>query len=262
MTMYIISAILIYFFFGFSLYFFQRKILFNRSGKPKKPIEYGLKNIIELNIPTSDNCNLLAWYSEPQFNKPTLLYFHGNSFDIGERSYRIQKYIDQGWGVILLSWRGFSGNNGNPTELNLYKDAESALKWIDESTNIVKKNIVLYGESLGTGVAVEIATRYIFKSVVLEAPFTSIVDLAQKRYKIYPAKFLVLDKFDNFSKINKIYSPLLIISGKKDEIIPYNHGQKLFLKANEPKKSVFIDEAMHNNLYDYNIEKDVIQFNL
>ena len=103
--------------------------------------------------------------------------------------------------------------------------------------------------------------RYFFKSVVLEAPFTSIVNLAQKKYKIYPAKFLVLDKFDNFSKINKIYSPLLIISGKKDEIIPYNHGQKLFLKANEPKKSVFVDEAMHNNLYDFNIEKDVIKFN-
>ena len=105
------------------------------------------------------------------------------------------------------------------------------------------------------------ATRYSFKSVVLEAPFTSISDMAQKRYKIYPTKFLVLDKFDNLSKINKITSPLLIISGKRDEVVPHSHSLRLFLKANLPKESVFIDEAMHNNLYDFNIHKNVISFN-
>ena len=104
-------------------------------------------------------------------------------------------------------------------------------------------------------------TRYQFKSIVLEAPFTSIADLAQKRYKIYPTKFLILDKFDNLSKINKILSPLLIISGKRDEVVPHAHSLKLFLKAKRPKESVFIDEAMHNNLYEFNIEKNVINFN-
>ncbi len=262
MLKYIISAVSIYFFFGFFLYFFQRKILFNVSGKPKNPSEYGLNNIIELKIPTSDGINLLGWYSKPKIQKPTLLYFHGNSFDIGERSYRIERYIKKGWGVLLIAWRGYSGNRGYPTEINLYKDGEAAINWLEKFTETKKENIILYGESLGSAVAVELATRNIFKSVVLEAPFTSIQDIAQKRYKIYPVKYLILDKFDNFSKISKVLSPLLIISGKKDEVVPHEHSQKLYLNANQPKSSVFIDEAMHNNLYDFNIDKYVIKFNL
>ena len=105
------------------------------------------------------------------------------------------------------------------------------------------------------------ATRYLFKFIVLEAPFNSISDVAQKKYKVYPTKYLVLDKFDNLSKINKILSPLIIISGKRDEVIPHSHSLKLFLKANNPKESVFIDEAMHNNLSDFNIDCNVISFN-
>tara|TARA_B100000700_G_C14934106_1_gene803380 strand:+ start:84 stop:884 length:801 start_codon:yes stop_codon:yes gene_type:complete len=261
MVKYIISAISIYFFLGFLLFFFQRKILFNVSGVPKKPSEYGLSNVDELQILTSDGINLLAWYSKPKINNPTLLYFHGNSFDIGERSYRIDRYIKKGWGVLLLAWRGYSGNKGYPSESNLYKDGESALHWIKSSTSTKNENIVLYGESLGTGVAVELATRYPFKSVILEAPFTSIADIARKRYKIYPMKHLILDKFDNISKISRVLSPVLIISGKKDEVIPHFHSKKLLSKANHPKSSVFIDEATHNNLYDFGIEKEVIKFN-
>ena len=261
MIKYIISIIFIYLFFGFFLFIFQRKIVFNISGLPKKPSEYGLKDIEELDILTSDGLNLLCWYSKSKKKDlPTLIYFHGNSFDIGERAYRIQRYIDNGWGVLLVSWRGFSGNKGKPTENNLYIDAESIMTWIDKKNLIKEDNIILYGESLGAGVAVEMATRYTFKGVVLEAPFTSIVDIAQKRYKIYPAKFLVLDKFDNFSKIKKINSPILIISGTKDEIVPHSHSIKLYNAANKPKDSLFVDEAMHNNLYDFNIDKKVIEF--
>ena len=262
MLKYIISAISIYIFFGIFLYFFQRKIIFNTSGKPKEPIYYGLNSVQEIKISTSDGLKLITWYSKAKLNQPTLLYFHGNSFDIGERSYRIERYIKRGWGVLLLAWRGYSGNKGKPTEKNLYVDAEAALMWIKKNTKVNKKDIVLYGESLGTGVAVEMGTRYSFKSIILEAPFTSICDIAQQRYKIYPAKYLTLDKFNNIEKINKILSPLLIISGKKDEVIPHSHSIKLFSKAKHPKDSVFIDEAMHNNLYDFGIEKKVINFNL
>ena len=180
---------------------------------------------------------------------------------LGERAYRIQRYLNEGWGVLLFAWRGYSGNKGNPTENNLYKDAESALKWIEKNTYLQKSDLVIYGESLSTGVAVELGTRYLFKSIVLEAPFTSISDIAQKKYKIYPVKFFVLDKFDNYKKIIKVFSPLLIISGMKDEVIPHSHSVKLFTKAKDPKDCLFIGEAMHNNLYDFNIDKKVINFN-
>ena len=215
MIKYIISALTIYFLYGLILFIFQRKILFNRTGIPKKPRDYELNNIKELKIKTFDGVNLLAWYSKPKLNQPLLVYFHGNSFDIGERSHKIKRYIDIGWGVLLLAWRGYSGNKGRPSEKNLYIDGESTIKWVNENLNYDYKDLIIYGESLGSGVAVELGMRYKFKSIILEAPFTSITEVAKKRYIIYPVKNLLLDKFDNYSKINKILSPILIISGKK-----------------------------------------------
>jgi len=259
---YIFSAIFLYFFLGLSLYLLQRKILFNTSGQPKNPSYYGLKNVKEVQILTKDGVSLLSWYFKGMRNNPLLVYFHGNSFDIGERAYRIKRYIDENWSVLLVSWRGYSGNKGNPSEKNLYLDGEASLRWIIENTNYRFKDLVIYGESLGSGVAVELGKKYEFASVILEAPFTSVSDIAHQRYKIFPTKFLVKDKFNNIEKINKLKSPLLIISGKKDEVVPHIHSQILFQEAKVLKESVFIDEAMHNNLYDFDIEKKVISFTL
>ena len=259
--MYIISAFVIYVIFGFFLFIFQRRIVFNTIGIPQEPAYYGLQNVEIIKIITPDDIELLAWFTKPRQNNPTLVYLHGNSFDIGERAYRIKRYNKEGWGVLLFAWRGYSGNKGKPTEKNLYEDAESVLRWIEINTNLNKSDLIIYGESLGTGVAVELGTRYLFKSIVLEAPFTSIADIAQKKYIIYPAKFFVLDKFNNFKKITQVFSPLLIISGMKDEVIPHSHSVKLYSKANHPKDCLFIGEAMHNNLYDFNIDKKVINFN-
>ena len=259
---YIFSSIFLYFFLGLLLFIFQRRIIFNRSGHPGTPKNYNLYNTKEVYIVTEDGISLLSWYHQGNKNLPLLLYFHGNSFHIGDRAHRIEKYINKNWNVLLISWRGFGGNGGNPTEKNLYKDGEAVLKWIKEKTEFKLDQVIIYGESLGSGVAVELGTKYNFLSIVLEAPFTSIEDIAKMRYRIFPTKYLVKDKFDNYSKIDSLKSPLLIISGKKDEIVPHNHSIKLYEKANVEKKCVFIDEAIHNNLYEYGIEKDVIEFNL
>ncbi len=259
---YIFSAIFLYIFFGLLLYLLQRRILFNKSGHPGTPVDCGLFSTREVYITTDDNVSLLSWFHQGDKKSPLLIYFHGNSFNIGDRAFRAKRYIDQNWSVLLVSWRGFGGNKGNPTEANLYKDGEAVLKWVSKNTNLNRDQIIIYGESLGSGVAVELGIKYSFLSIVLEAPFTSISDIAKKRYKIYPSKLLVKDKFDNFSKIDKLKSPLLIISGKKDEIVPHHHSLKLLNKAKVIKKGVFIDEAIHNNLYDFGIEKDVIAFNL
>ncbi len=259
---YIFSGIFLYFFLGLTLFIFQRRILFNKSNHPGLPRDYNLLNTLEVFIKTDDNIDLLSWYHIGDPNLPLLVYFHGNSFHIGDRANRIERYTKQNWNVLLVSWRGFGGNKGKPTEANFYKDGEAVLKWIKKNTDFTFKQIVIYGESLGSGVAVELGIKYEFLSIVLEAPFTSIEDIAQKRYRIFPTKFLVKDKFNNYGKIDKLKSPLLIISGKKDEIVPHAHSVRLFDKANVKKKSVFIDEAIHNNLYDFGIEKNVIEFNL
>ena len=261
MPIYIFSGIFLYLIIGLCLFVIQRRITYNKTGIPGKPIEYGLKEIKEVFIETPDNLTLLSWFQKPKDNNPILIYFHGNSFDIGERAYKIKRYINNGWGVFLLAWRGYSGNKGVPTEKNLYIDGQSAINWIKNNTNLKNSEIILYGESLGCGVTVELALNAKFKSIILEAPFTSIGDIGQQKYPIYPAKYLTLDKFDNLSKIDRISSPLLIIHGKNDEVIPYSHSLKLFDKAKEPKKHVCVDEAMHNNLYEFNIDKEVISFN-
>ena len=261
MSIYIFSGIFLYLIIGLVLFVIQRSITFNKSGKPRRPEEYGLRSIKEVFIETPDKLTLLAWFHKPKDKNPILIYFHGNSYDIGERAYRIERYINKGWGVFLLAWRGYSGNKGTPTEKNLYIDGQTAIDWVKVNTGYHNSNIVLYGESLGCGVAVELCLQDKFKSIILEAPFTSVVDIGQNKYPIYPVKFFTLDKFDNLSKIDRISSPLLIINGKKDEVIPFTHGLQLFQKAKEPKKHVCVDEAMHNNLYEFDIDKEVISFN-
>ena len=229
------------------------------------PENYGLENIKEIKINTIDKISLLAWFYEGKSDKPILVYFHGNSFDIGERAYRIKRYNDAGFSTLIVGWRGYSGNEGKPTENNLYLDGKATIEWILENTKFNSEDIINYGESLGSGVAIELNLKFKFLCTVLEAPFTSIADVANKRYKMYPTKFLkflIKDKFDNLSKIDKIKSPLLIISGTKDEVVPHLHSKLIYNKANNPKKSLFIDEAMHNNLYDFGIEKIVINFTL
>ena len=259
---YIFFIVFLYIFFGFLLYIFQRRIIFNKSGKPRAPEHYTLEKTKEINIKTVDNISLLAWFHKGDKNMPILVYFHGNSFDIGERAHRIKRYNDAGFSTLLVSWRGFSGNKGKPTEKNLYLDGKATIDWVLNNTKFSIQDIINYGESLGSGVAVELNLKYNFLCTVLEAPFTSIADVANKRYKIYPTKYLVKDKFDNLSKIDQIKSPSLIISGLRDEVVPHLHSILLYNKANNPKKSLFIDEAMHNNLYDFGIEKSVINFTL
>ena len=107
---YIFSAIFLYFFLGLLLFSLQRKIVFNTSGRPQNPSYYGLNDTKEIQIITKDGVSLLSWYFKGLSSKPLLIYFHGNSFDIGERAYRIKRYIDKGFSILLVSWRGFSGN--------------------------------------------------------------------------------------------------------------------------------------------------------
>ena len=114
--------------------------------------------------------------------------------------------------------------------------------------------------SKGTAIAIELGQNKHYKAVILEAPFTSVSDVAQKMYPIYPVKYLLWDKFENLSKINNLYSPLLVLHGRKDEVIPFKMGEKIYNEYKNKKDNVFIDEAMHNNLYEYSIADKVIEF--
>ena len=139
---------------------------------------------------------------------------------------------------LIVSWRGFSGNKGKPTEDGLYKDAKAAVYWL-KNKNINEESIIIYGESLGTGVAVEIAQNNNFAGIILESPFTSMVDAGASKYPIFPIRLLLKDKYESDKKIKNINSPILIMHGEADRIVPFWMGKKMYELANKPKYSYF-----------------------
>ena len=226
------------------IYFYQRNLLYHPSDNNYQgdKIQFDYEEIF---IKVDEEIKLKSWIIEKDFkNYKTLVIFHGNAGHLSNRIYKLNELYKLNINILLISWRGFSGNKGSPTEQNLYKDAEAAIKWLNEK-NINNNQIILYGESLGSGVAVELGKKNNFSSIILESPFTSIENSAKIYYPYLPVKFLLKDRYDSISKIKKINSPILIMHGRKDDIVPFFMGKKLFEKANSPKDSYFTDSDDH-----------------
>ena len=220
------------------LYFSQRKLLYyptanNYSGDRLVVL------IEKVKIKTKDNIELLSWYHKKNINDyKTILFLHGNAGTLEDRIHKINHFKDIDINFLLLSWRGFSGNNGDPSEKGIYEDARSAVSWL-KNKGIVEKNIIIYGESLGTGIATEIAQNNNFAGVILESPFTSMIEAGSSKYPIFPIRLLLKDKYESNKKIKNIKSPILIMHGEADTIVPFRMGKKLYELANEPKYSYF-----------------------
>ena len=226
------------------VYFYQRNLLYHPSENnyQNDTIQF---NHQEIFIKVNDEIKLKSWIINKDLkNFKTLVFFHGNAGDLSNRIYKLNELDKLNINILLISWRGFSGNEGYPTEKNLYEDAEAAVKWLNKK-KVSNSQIILYGESLGTGVAVEIASKNNFNSIILESPFTSIENSAKIYYPYLPVSFLLKDRYDSISKIKKINSPILIMHGRKDDIVPFFMGKKLFEKANSPKDSYFTDIDDH-----------------
>ena len=226
------------------VYFYQRNLLYHPSENnyQNDTIQF---NHQEIFIKVNNEIKLKSWIINKDLkNFKTLVFFHGNAGDLSNRIYKLNELDKLDINILLISWRGFSGNEGYPTEKNLYEDAEAAIDWLNKK-KVSNSQIILYGESLGTGVAVEIASKNNFNSIILESPFTSIENSAKIYYPYLPVSFLLKDRYDSISKIKKINSPILIMHGRKDDIVPFFMGKKLFEKANSPKDSYFTDIDDH-----------------
>ena len=186
-------------------------------------------------IENSSNIKLRSiFYKHPSNTKTTLLMFHGNAGPIENRFYKINKLSKYDQNILLISWRSYSGNDGEPTEDGLYDDARSAIKWLEEK-NISKKDIIIYGESLGTAVTIEIAQNNNFKGLILEAPFTSMIDAAKFHYPYLPVSIMLKDKYLSDKKIKNVISPIFIMHATGDDIVPFRMGEKIYELANSPK---------------------------
>ena len=248
----ILAIFFIYFLILVFLYFYQRNLLYhpNENNYSEDKISVDIENV---RIKTSDNIELLGWYHEKNLKDfKTLIFFHGNAGSLENRIHKLNHFRDMNINFLIIAWRGFSGNNGNPSEQGLYEDGKSAIDWLIKK-GVSEKNLILYGESLGTGVATHLAQNKNFAGVILETPFTSMIDAAKKFYPYIPVKMLLKDKFENYKKIKNIDSPILIMHGEADQLVPFSMGKKIYEIANEPKYSYFTKYDNHMMEYDENL---------
>jgi len=243
------SVVLAYFIIILFVYFYQRNLLYHPSENNYLNDKITF-NYEEIFIETDKNINLKSWFIKKDLNRfKTILIFHGNAGNLFNRVYKLNELNKLDVNILLISWRGFSGNKGKPTEKNLYHDAKEAVKWLN-NRGVISKNIILYGESLGTGAAIELGTSNAFGGIILESPFTSIANAAKIYYPYLPVNILLKDRYDSIGKIKHITTPILIMHGKKDNIVPQKMGLELYEKANQPKFSYFPENDDH--MMEYN----------
>lgn len=231
-----------------SFYVLQRRLIYQPDATHYTPSDGGLAGVSEVILETRDGVRLVAWYSPAAPGKPTLLYFHGNGAGLLNRSERIKLFASEGYGVFMPSYRGYSGSSGEPSETAIIADAALAYDYLT-GKGLTPGEIVLYGESLGTGVAVQTAASHPVAGVVLELPYTSLVDVAKSMYPFLPAKPFMVDSFNSTAHIEQVHAPLLIIHGEKDQLIPPKLGERLFAMANDPKEMALIAKGSHYDLY-------------
>ena len=245
-----------YFLITVFLYFYQRKLLYhpNINSFDTHSINHKIEKVL-----ISSKNDLIAWHYKNNESYKTLVFFHGNAGGLSNRVYKLNELSKLKLNYLIFAYRGFNGNSGKPTEEGLYEDADRAINWL-KSKGIYEKDIILYGESLGTAIAIHTGQFKNFSGIILEAPFTSMIDVGQKYYPIFPVKFLLKDKYENKNKIKNLKSPILVLHGKKDKIVPFHMGEKVFREANEPKFSYFPEYDDHMMEYNESLIKELDKF--
>jgi uncharacterized protein len=230
------------------LYVSQRAMLYHPTTTHIRPAEAGLPEAQEVVLETSDGEKVIAWHVPPRGDKPVVIYFHGNGEIVPWRVERHRATIANGTGLIALSYRGYGGSTGTPTEEGLHRDAEAAYAFA--TARYAPKRIVLWGHSLGTGVAVRLAAEKPVGKVILEAPYSSTVDVAAALFPYVPVRWLMHDQFHSDEWIGSIKAPLLVMHGARDDVIRLAFGQRLFALAHEPKRFITYDKGNHIDLDD------------
>ncbi len=205
----------------------------------------------DLTFEAEDGVRLHGWYARSHDN-PTgvvILFFPGNAGNITHRFDNIERLAQRGADVFIPSYRGYGRSEGRPSEPGLYRDADAAYRVVTERLEVPPARIVVFGRSLGSAVAVDLASRREVAGVILEAPFTSARDMAREMLPVLPLERVIRSRFDSLAKIDRIAAPLLVVHGRLDRIVPYEHGQRLYAAAEEPKAFYPITGAGHNDTY-------------
>ena len=255
-----IIAAALYVAFIVALYLMQRQMIYHPDRDILPPSQCGLTNFNEYFIKTPDNETLQLWYHPARNGFPTIVYFHGNAGDMGDRTLIFANLSKRGFGLVGISYRGYGKSSGSPNEEGLYIDARTAIAFATQQQHLPINKIVLYGESLGTGVAVQMATEYNIAALILQAPYTSVAARAAEMYFYAPVILLIKDKYNSLEKIAKVKAPLLLFHGENDHVIPIAHAKILFAAANQPKKAEYFPGIKHNNFDTAILSEHVLDF--
>lgn len=212
------------------------------------PQDYGLE-AQDVSIVTPDKVRLHGWFFEAREAKTALLFLHGNAGNISGRLFKAQGWVERGVSVLLLDYRGYGKSEGAIKKgSDLVNDARSALQWLQESKQIPPSQIILYGESIGSYPAIELAKEEKFRGLILEAAFSSLSELAKKHYSWAP-EFLLKDfQMNNLDGIQAVKAPVFMMHGELDEICPKEMGEELYELAPPPKEFYAVQGAQHNDL--------------
>jgi len=244
----IIAVLLLCLYLGFAamLYVTQRSMMYFPETLHTSPAQAGLSSAQEVTLTAPDGVKSIAWHVPPRGDRPVILYFHGNGGSLRYRVDRFSKLLADGIGLVALEYRGYGGSTGSPTEAGLIADGEAAYAFA--AARYPVKDLVLWGESLGSGVAVPIAAEKPVSRVILEAPFTSAAAVAAGRYWYLPVRLLMKDQFRSDERIGKITAPVLILHGARDRVVPFAMGERLFEATKAPKHIVRFLDGDHEDL--------------
>ncbi len=233
-----------------AVFLFQDRLIYFPDRARPDPVRAGLHGIVEGHVTTEDGLRLLTWTVPPaDANRPVLLYLHGNGGNLLHRATRLARFAQLGWGVVMLEWRGYGGNPGAPGEAGLLKDARAALAAM-QAAGVPADRTVLWGESLGTGIAIALAAEQpqAIAAVLLESPYTSMLALARLHYPLLPSRWLLRDRYDSLGRIGDVAAPMLIMTGEADRLVPPGMADELAAAARAPVERWSVPGAGHNDL--------------
>jgi uncharacterized protein len=210
------------------VFFFQRKLQYFPNGTLHEPASYGLEKYQIVKLSPEKDISITNWFYQPRSKHKVIVYFHGNAGNIGERSNKLKVFSEKGkYGIFAMSYRGYPGSDGSPKEKSILKDAREAIKFLNDK-GYKNSDIILYGESLGSGIAVRLASEVNPYAVILEAPLYSVTRVARGAYWYLPVDILLLDRYNSYKYAPKIKSNILVFHGTKDRVIPYQDGRDLY----------------------------------
>jgi fermentation-respiration switch protein FrsA (DUF1100 family) len=233
-----------------ALFSAQRSFLFPIPAVTRtSPQQAGFPEAEEHVLDTADGEKVIAWHVPAKPGHPVILYFHGNGDFLAGFFGRFHDLIADGTGIVAVSYRGYAGSSGYPSEHGLLNDAAAAYAFTVARYEAAR--IVAWGFSLGTGVAVALAAEKPVGRLILEAPYTSTADIAASLFWYMPVRLVMRDQFHSDERIARVRVPLLIMHGGRDQAIPIRFGERLFALANEPKQFVRFPEGGHENLQNF-----------